>query len=197
MQGMVCFGMATGLRVSNVIYLKWSQIKWELGHIEFRIKSKKKGGKVHLVPLTDFITYLLEAEKGNDPEYVFTLTALKNHPDKLTGGRLIKGERYPYARTESWRRHWEYALKDAGLWESGSRKNFRFHDLRHTAATRLYKATRNLKLVQRFLGHATIQMTVRYLGIDVDDVRDGMDLITPAHFRHALPANPESPLPPQ
>jgi integrase len=193
MQGMVCFAMATGLRLSNVIYLKWDQIKWELGHIEFRVKSKKQGGKVHLVPLTDFIIHLLEAEKGNHSEYVFTLTALKDNTNWITGERFFKGARYPYTRSGSWRKLWEQALKDAQLWEKGSGTNFRFHDLRHTAATRLYKATRNLKLVQRFLGHATIQMTLRYLGIDVEDLRDGMDLIKPAHFGHALPANPETP----
>jgi integrase len=191
MQGMVCFAMATGLRLANVIYLKWDQITRELGHIEFRIKSKKKGGKIHIVPLTDFITYVLEAERGNHSEYVFTLIALRNYTNHITGERFGKGKRYPYNRSWNWRRHWEQALVEAGLWEKGSNTNFRFHDLRHTAATRLYAATRNLKLVQRFLGHAGIQMTVRYLGVDVDDVRDGMDLIKPAHFGHALPANPK------
>ena len=79
----------------------------------------------------------------------------------------------------------------------GSATNFRFHDLRHTAATRLYKATRNLKLVQRFLGHANIQMTLRYLRVDVADLSAGMDLIKPSHFGHALRENPKTPLPRQ
>lgn len=198
MQGMVCFAMATGLRLSNVIFLKWDQIKWELGHIEFRVKSKKEGGKIHIVPLTDFLVHLLDTEKGNDPEYVFTMIAEKDHTKSMTGERFVKGTRYPYTRSEAWRKPWQQALTRAGLWEKGSKgTNFRFHDLRHTAATRLYKATRNLKLVQRFLGHATIQMTMRYLGIDVDDLRHGMDLIVPTHFGHTPTSEIEKNVPTQ
>lgn len=196
MQGMVWLAIATGLRLSNIIYLRWNQIKWELGYIEFRVKSKKKGGKIHKVPLTDFLIHLLEAEKGNHPDYVFTLIALKDQTNWKTRERFVEGQRYPYTRSKGWRWHWQNALKAAGLWEKSSRANFRFHDLRHTAATRLYTATRNLKLVQKFLGHANIQMTARYLGVDVDDVRDGMDQITPAHFRHTPSNNPENPAQP-
>jgi integrase len=38
----------------------------------------------------------------------------------------------------------------------------RFHDLRHTFATRLVQAGVDIITVQRLLGHATISMTARY-----------------------------------
>ena len=43
------------------------------------------------------------------------------------------------------------------------------HSLRRTKASVIYKATGNLRAVQILLGHAKIESTVRYLGVDVED----------------------------
>lgn len=43
------------------------------------------------------------------------------------------------------------------------------HTLRRTKATFLYRQTRNLRAVQLLLGHKSIENTVRYLGVDMDD----------------------------
>ena len=43
------------------------------------------------------------------------------------------------------------------------------HSLRRTKASIIYKATGNLRAVQILLGHAKIDSTVRYLGVDVED----------------------------
>lgn len=41
-------------------------------------------------------------------------------------------------------------------------KNLRFHDLRHTFATRLVLSGVDLPTVSKLLGHSSIQMTMRY-----------------------------------
>jgi site-specific recombinase XerC len=41
--------------------------------------------------------------------------------------------------------------------------------LRRTKAAQIYKKTGNLRAVQLLLGHAKLESTVRYLGIEVDD----------------------------
>jgi integrase len=46
---------------------------------------------------------------------------------------------------------------------------FGTHSLRRTKATLIYRRTGNLRAVQLLLGHAKIESTVRYLGIEVDD----------------------------
>ena len=48
-------------------------------------------------------------------------------------------------------------------------KGYGTHSLRRTKATLIYKRTKNLRAVQLLLGHAKVESTVRYLGIDLDD----------------------------
>jgi integrase len=43
------------------------------------------------------------------------------------------------------------------------------HSMRRTNASMIYRRTKNLKAVQLLLGHAKLESTVRYLGIEVDD----------------------------
>jgi integrase len=47
---------------------------------------------------------------------------------------------------------------------------FGTHSLRRTKATLIYRKTGNLRAVQLLLGHTKIESTVRYLGVEVDDV---------------------------
>jgi len=43
------------------------------------------------------------------------------------------------------------------------------HTMRRTKATLIYRPTKNLSTVQLLLGHPELEVTVRYLGIEVDD----------------------------
>lgn len=49
------------------------------------------------------------------------------------------------------------------------------HTLRHRAATRSYKSTRDLRATQEFLGHAKPETTAIYVGADLDGVRSWME----------------------
>jgi integrase len=46
---------------------------------------------------------------------------------------------------------------------------FGTHSLRRTKVAQLYRKTGNLRAVPLLLGHAKIETTVRYLGVEVDD----------------------------
>ena len=41
--------------------------------------------------------------------------------------------------------------------------------MRRTKPAQIYKETGNLRAVQLLLGHTTLESTVRYLGIEVED----------------------------
>ncbi len=43
------------------------------------------------------------------------------------------------------------------------------HSLRRTKASIIYKQSKNLRAVQILLGHKSLESTVRYLGVEVDD----------------------------
>ena len=60
-------------------------------------------------------------------------------------------------------------MADAGL-KSRPYDGRSAHALRHTAASDLYDRCRDVKAVQRFLGHANVATTDRYLRAGDDDV---------------------------
>ena len=58
----------------------------------------------------------------------------------------------------------------SGVTEIGLRpEDYGTHSLRRTKASIIYKQTGNLRAVPILLGHTTIESTVRYLGVDVED----------------------------
>ena len=62
--------------------------------------------------------------------------------------------------------------------ESGIESNLSPHSLRHTVGTRLLKAFKNAKLVQRYLGHSDVATTLRYY-VDVfpEDLEEAAEML--------------------
>lgn len=71
----------------------------------------------------------------------------------------------PHISTRQYARIVEHWVASAGLDPSA----YGTHSMRRTKATLIYKRTKNLRAVQLLLGHAKLESTVRYLGIEVDD----------------------------
>jgi integrase len=171
--GMVLFALVSGVRLANVIELSWRQVDWDEGVIRFRVKSKKPEGELHYLPLTPALAAILSRERGRHPARVFTYVANRNRYDPKKGAEQNKGERYPFSH-DGWRKEWARALAEAGI------EDFRFHDLRHTAATRTLRAAGNLKTIQHMMGHKDIASTLRYTRSDVADVRAAMEAVETA-----------------
>lgn len=152
------FALLCGARLGNCIRLTWSEVDYKTMEMRFR----QKGGTMHTIPITRTMQILLANQNGNHPIYVFTYVCAR------TIGKRQKGKRYPFSST-GWRRAWKKALEAAGI------EDFRFHDLRHTSATRVMRATGNIKLTQKLLGHADIQSTARYAHVTQDDIRVGLE----------------------
>ena len=80
LQPIIEFALLTGARAANIIGLDWSQVDLPNRRITFKIKSKKQGGKNHILPITDDLAALLRkqgpAEKG--PVFTYEGAAVKS-----------------------------------------------------------------------------------------------------------------------
>lgn len=177
-RAMFRFALLSGARLGNIIGLRWDQIDWDARTITWRVKSKRPGGKLHVLPITPAIAAVLSLERGKHPIFVFTYLA--QQPGYDHRGRRVRqvDARYPFT-TSGWRRTWKAALKKAEI------ADFRFHDFRHTAATRKLRATGKLTGVQKMLGHTDIATTLRYARTALDDVREMMESEETAQPRHS------------
>ena len=77
----------------------------------------------------------------------------------------------PYRRHDSLNQMYRRALKLSGI------HGLRFHDLRHTAATRMIEAGVNIVSVNKILRHADLKTTMRYLHPD-DSLKDAVESLS-------------------
>ena len=140
---------ATGLRVSELINLKFSNVDIE----ECYIKILGKGNKERLVPFGQkaqlYLKRYLRVRKNTKSEFIF-----------LT--RLNK----PISRIEFWRQLKQIALK------AGIMKNITPHTLRHSFATHLLTGGADIRFVQEMLGHSSISTTQRYTHVTQERLKE-------------------------
>jgi len=136
---MIKLALNLGLRWGNLSTLRWEEIDSHAGVIR---KTDTKNKETLTVPVNDTARAVLKALEGTrtDSPYVF------HHLNGPNAGREIRSVKRSFRR----------ALERAGI------NDFRWHDLRHTFASKLVMAGADLMAVQRFLGHKTLRMTQRY-----------------------------------
>jgi integrase len=152
----VKFSLLTGCRMQECLDLSWRQIDWH--NRSMRIKGK--GEKTRTVPLSDAVYDLLRLLPRADGN-VFTYESKR--ADKAPRGKLL-----PITR-EGLKSTFDRALTNAKI------EDFSFHDLRHTCATRLLRATGNLRLVKDLLGHSDMNTTLKYAHVTTEDLLKAMN----------------------
>lgn len=171
----LAFSILTGARITSVRELRWSDI--DAGTITFRSVKSRRSGETHTLPRTAAIDDILQRLAGQHAQFVFTYQCRKSR------GKRKAGERYPFSR-DGWRKGWAKAVEAAGL------ADVVFHDSRRTAGAELLRATGNLRLVQRLLGHADIATTAKvYTPLLMDDLAAGM-----ARLPRSVPEKETAPL---
>jgi integrase/recombinase XerD len=136
---------ATGLRVSELVGLKNSQVSLDSGVV----RVMGKGSKERLVPLGDeAVSWLQRYLKDARP-----ILAAEGKSDHL----FLTARRTPMTRQAFWALIKRYAIKS-----SIPQAALSPHVLRHAFATHLLNHGADLRVVQLLLGHADITTTTIY-----------------------------------
>jgi integrase len=133
---LVVLALATGARLGELLSLRWTDIDSARGVARL---ARTKNGEPRTLPLTGHALAILKdrsVERPSDTSFVFP----SEH------GRTPATLRKP----------WERALAEAEI------ENFRFHDLRHTAASYLAMTGATPTDIAAVLGHKTLAMVKRY-----------------------------------
>lgn len=165
------FKAISACRLEEVVGLTWPNVLWTAGVI--RIQGKGRRGseaQVRFIPITDAIREILWPLRHDHKESVFTYRAAKRDPKR----GVAKGDVLPITY-EGLKTRWRRDVR-------GNLDDFRMHDLRHTALTRLVRQTGNLKLAQTLAGHKDINTTSRYAHATIDDLRNAMNATTPRNI---------------
>lgn len=131
--------VVTGMRYGEIVNLRWKNINFEN---RFLTIEQTKNGSQRVIPLTGQLIKILKEcpSFGNEPQSLIFST----------------GKPSTTNRTMSIRKSFATALKKANI------ENFRFHDLRHTAASHMAMKGASQGELMEILGHRTPTQSVRY-----------------------------------
>ena len=141
----VLLALSTGARKNEIRWLRWDDVNVQTGTVIFR---ETKNGTIRSVPLVGRGLDLIR-EWGKirrlDTDLVFP----------------GKNPKHPVLFEKSWKK----ALKESDI------EDFRFHDLRHSAASYLIMAGVHMRTVAEILGHKTLAMVQRYSHLSPEHLR--------------------------
>jgi integrase/recombinase XerD len=155
---------ATGLRVSELVHLKTSDLNLEVGYLT----CMGKGSKERIVPLgeqaVNWVTRYLREGRG-------PLMKGRTSPWLFVNGP--RGE--PLTRVGFWK-----LLKRYGT-AAGITRDLSPHVLRHSFATHLLENGADLRAIQMMLGHADLSTTQIYTHVLEARLRSVYDRFHPRH----------------
>ena len=141
---LIVLGFHTGLRVGNLLDLRWRDIDLEARTATVAVT---KNGRPHIAPLTDrCLEELLRLRKGQPDERVF--------------------KSYLNDKPFNYRTLWGKVCKEAGY------EGRTFHWLRHGCGSALASAGIAQAQIMQVMGHRTLIASARYIHSNVDDRRD-------------------------
>jgi len=172
---MIKLMLRTGLRLSEVINLRWDNLDLRTGRVKV---VEGKGNKDRILWINNETLEKLrnwrqrQMEEVGDMEFVFTTS---------TGNQLksrdVRSMIYRYAKKAGIQKEVEknYTDKEGNKFnETYKEKKVKPHTLRHTFATDLLRETKNLRVVQKALGHSDISTTQIYTHIVDEELEMAM-----------------------
>jgi integrase len=150
----ITFAINTGLRMSEILDLRWPQV--DLSRKTITILEEQKNRGRDTLPLSEGALAVLK-ERAR-------VRSIKTDLVFMTGNAT---------RIESRNLHRAFY----GALEKSKIKHLRFHDLRHTFATRLVQAGVDLYTVQKLGRWKTVSMVMRYAHHHPESLRCGVEAL--------------------
>lgn len=151
------------MRAGNLYGLRWEHVDFDRRQINL---VRTKNGNPQKILMIDDVFNALKAllSVQNELRQLQHEAILKKGEDHQL--RMpIDGKVILWAAPRKW---WLAALSEAKI------KDLRWHDLRHTFATRLMMHTGNLKIVQEACGYANVTITARNAHVRQRDLAEAM-----------------------
>lgn len=149
----VFFALCTGARKSEILKLTLKDLCFER---QVAILWETKNKETRKIPI---VTHLMDVLKIH-------LEWREQHVNRIPGGSIFLFPREDGQLPIDIRKAWENARDKAGIID------FRFHDLRHSAASYLAMSGASQLEIAEVLGHKTLQMVKRYSHLSEDHTRD-------------------------
>lgn len=143
------FSCFCGLRVSDIVGLKWKDVFVDRGQYRLAVSMQKTKDPIYLPLSPEALKWMPERGDKTAEDRVFDL------PSPTTMNMLIK----PWAK------------------EAGIDKRFTFHTARHTFATMMLTLGADLYTTSKLLGHADVKMTQVYAKIINQKKDDAVNLV--------------------
>lgn len=150
------FGIFTGLRISDILNLKVSDVK---GKLKADIVEQKTGKKrtLNLMQLTNQIIKYLDEEHDGKSEWLFPSPRDSNK----------------HLTTHQYYKIMQKTAESLGLDYIGT------HSLRKTFGYTYYKKTKDLSSLMKILNHSSQSVTLRYIGIEEEELQSSLDNFNP------------------
>jgi len=161
----------TGMRRGEQYRLRWRDI--DFGRSIITIPITKNGQPRH-IPMNSVARSALLALKAQRVSSEFVI---RSNP-RVT-------------RSRDNRKWFELAVEAAGI------EDLRWHDLRHTFASRLIIAGVHLRAIQQLLGHKSLNMTLRYAHLNDTQLRSAIERLVDQEELPQAPGVAESPATPR
>jgi site-specific recombinase XerD len=153
--------MNTGLRKRNLYSLRWDEhIDMETKYFRLPPEMMKNRRALDMPMIGKTHDALMDLKRIRD-----AVALIKK--DDENDSRMVDDGRVLLMREN--REWWEQARSEAKV------KNLRWHDLRHTFATRLVERGVHLSVVQKLCGHSSHNTTTRYAHVDDKLIREAMN----------------------
>jgi len=152
-----------GLRVTELINLRISQLYFDVGYI----RVIGKGDKERLIPIGPDAVKYIDIYRNN----------IRNHIDIKTGEEDIL---FLNRRGAGLSRVMIFLMLKQLAKKAGITKNISPHTFRHSFATHLVEGGADLRAVQEMLGHESITTTEIYTHLDREFLRTTLQLFHPA-----------------